>query len=433
MIVLIVLSLFVVSFFPESTYAQRSAETAEGVVSDSIAIARKKLPKRETWEEVVSLPGRIVFFPVQVFLKGSGHGIAYLDDQKVFQKIDDFLTSDDGRRGLFPTYAARSGAGVKFYQKGFPNRSLEENQFEATVTAWDNQRQFYGISFDEYLLIDKSLPLGAFAQYWKLPDEAFYGLGPGSLQSAESSFSIEQMLIEFNIRTMIQNDWGLSGALGVESNAVFNGKNNSVPSTNTVYTETSLPGISGRAVFNKIAVSLQQVNRNKAGNPDEGYDVEFGIENYVQINGDDYGFTRVHLDMSEYVHLFHKRVLVLRAAGQIGREYDGKNIPFYYLSEIGREEYVRGYTRGRFHDRDMFMISAEYRYPVWNNWGENGGDFFIFADAGQVAANIFSEMAINDLAEGYGFGLRFWDWDGLTARFMAGKSADGWRIYVGLN
>jgi outer membrane protein assembly factor BamA len=126
-------------------------------------------------------------------------------------------------------------------------------------------------------------------------------------------------------------------------------------------------------------------------------------------------------------------VLAVCFAGEVRRPYDNSVIPFYYLSELGTAESIRGFARGRFRDRDMLLGSLEYRYPVWRNWNERGMDLILFADTGQVANNIFEEAEMKNFKTGVGFGYRLWNLKGLVSTLYMAHSEDGWRIYFELN
>jgi outer membrane protein assembly factor BamA len=178
---------------------------------------------------------------------------------------------------------------------------------------------------------------------------------------------------------------------------------------------------------------FESSNLDRPGNPTRGYNIRFNSGYYKETTDDKYGFTRFQGDFSKFIHLFYERVLVLRCAAEINRQLKDMEIPFYYLSELGNKESIRGFERGRFRDRDKFLVSAEYRYPVWRLWKEQGLDMVLFADAGQISNNIFDNVAIGRLEPGFGMGVRFWNEDGLAAKVEAGRSDDGWRIYFVLN
>ena len=132
--------------------------------------------------------------------------------------------------------------------------------------------------------------------------------------------------------------------------------------------------------------------------------------------------------MRQHIHLFYNRSLALRLAGEITEPFSDREVPFYYLSELGRGETIRGFSRGRFRARDMVLGSLEYRYPIWAK-----ADAILFVDVGQVAEDIFNDLSTDNFEVGYGGGVRIWGKEGLVTSFVIGKSSDGFRVYFGLN
>ena len=133
-------------------------------------------------------------------------------------------------------------------------------------------------------------------------------------------------------------------------------------------------------------------------------------------------------DIRHHIHLFYGRTVMLRLAGEIRRPLQGRRVPFFYLSELGRSETIRGFNQGRFRDNDMILGSIEYRYPVWRTISS-----VIFMDAGQVTNDMMTELRGDHFACGYGFGVRIQSRDRLFLRSDIAFSKDGFRLYVNVN
>lgn len=111
----------------------------------------KKIKYRSSWEKIVSFPGKLLYFPFKLTFKGTDALIATVDESNVIPRVNDVLKSDDGLRGLVPTYASRSGAGIKLYQKGLLN---PESKLTLTLTAGLRNRQNYQLEFKRIRLYD---------------------------------------------------------------------------------------------------------------------------------------------------------------------------------------------------------------------------------------------------------------------------------------
>lgn len=81
------------------------------------------------------------------------------------------------------------------------------------------------------------------------------------------------------------------------------------------------------------------------------------------------------------------------------------NIPFFRMGFLGANisgvALARGYYGGRFRDKVMSFVQAEYRFPIW--WRFGG---VVFAGTGNVAATP-SAFDFTTLKHSFGVGLRF--------------------------
>jgi outer membrane protein assembly factor BamA len=113
---------------------------------------------------------------------------------------------------------------------------------------------------------------------------------------------------------------------------------------------------------------------------------------------------------------------------------ENKEIPFYLLSELGSDETIRGFSRGRFRDKDALLASAEYRYPIWEDH-PNSLDAFIFIDAGQVADFMLEDFKKDNTQFGYGLGFRFYndEKDDLMGKISFGFSKERFRVVFALD
>jgi outer membrane protein assembly factor BamA len=61
----------------------------------------------------------------------------------------------------------------------------------------------------------------------------------------------------------------------------------------------------------------------------------------------------------------------------------GSQIPFYYMSKLGGNNYVRGYDNFRYYTNNMLFFSGEIRRTVWVQREDRGLDAVVWADVGQ--------------------------------------------------
>lgn len=403
-----------------SVFAQSESQ------KDTIHQQKAQLKKTEhTWEKIVSLPGRIIFFPFKLILKGVEKTIAIVDESKLVPRAIDVLKSDDERRAFLPTYGARIGGGFKLYQRGLLN---PESKLTFTATVGMRERQNYQLEFKRI-----RLPGGlahVTGQYQMLSDEPFFGTGPDSDLANESNYNHTKMTIESGYGINFTKKLFLETRIGFSTNNILSGKDKEKPSTTDLYSNQKLPGLGEQVKLGGFLVKLQHDSRNKLSNPTAGHEFAFESGISQEISNDKFGYWEVYADFSQYIHLFYDRTLVIRAAGRMVDAIDGRLVPFYALSKLGERETIRGFERGRFRDRDMALTTAEYRFPLsQKKHSQSGIEAVLFIDGGQISSNITDEFSLNSFKIGYGGGIRFYSMEGTQAKIEIGISNEGFRIY----
>ncbi|MBT3233502.1 MAG: BamA/TamA family outer membrane protein [Calditrichaeota bacterium] len=407
------------------------AQTQTSSQNDSLSSRKSVLPERHTWEKIADIPGRILFFPLKYAFKGIGISIGYVDHTKIVPKINDFLESDDGRREGKPTYNVRTGFGGIYKENGVLISDLDRNNLTFTATVGPHAVQLYQAEFEE-LQIWQRYKSDFFLRYWNLVDEQYYGLGNGTLKSAETEFALEQTTFKANVGTDLQYGITAVGVFGFEYTNIANSAELTDHETVDLI-DAQAPGVHDLVMMYNLGFKLSHDSKDMPGNPTRGYEADFSAGFYNQYDDDRFSFFKYSVDAKTYINLFYKRILALRVAAEVTNPISGKEIPFYYMSSLGRTETIRGFERGRYRDRDMLVATAEYRWPVWRKWEENGIDAFLFVDSGQVMSSLYSTSRLDGFKTGYGFGFRLWSEEGLMGYIQAGWSEETFRFYVGVN
>ncbi|NIN72201.1 MAG: BamA/TamA family outer membrane protein [Gemmatimonadetes bacterium] len=122
----------------------------------------------------------------------------------------------------------------------------------------------------------------------------------------------------------------------------------------------------------------------------------------VELNGgaigSEYDFGRYILDLRGYISTLPNHVLALQ--GYFG--FESGDPPFQHLFLFGGQDLMRGYYLGRFRDKNMIALQAEYRIaPIWWRVGA-----VVFGGIGDVAAEP-SGFELGDFKYSIGGGLRF--------------------------
>jgi outer membrane protein assembly factor BamA len=138
--------------------------------------------------------------------------------------------------------------------------------------------------------------------------------------------------------------------------------------------------------------------------------------------GSAYEFNRTKVDLREFIPLFQNHTLALQAEFWA---VSGGNVPFMDLPILGGDHLLRGYYKGRFRDKDLTLLQAEYRIPVWWRF-----DAVAFVGVGQVADTV-SGLDFKSLHAAAGAGLRFRiSRRGTMIRVDIGWGKDGSALYL---
>lgn len=113
--------------------------------------------------------------------------------------------------------------------------------------------------------------------------------------------------------------------------------------------------------------------------------------------GSHFNFMRYEMDLRKFFNPYRKQVLALQFKTALT---DG-NTPFSIMPQIGSDEDMRGYYRGRYRDMTYYSMQAEYRLPVIKRIG-----LAFFGGMGNVGSQL-STLYHETPKFSYGAGLRF--------------------------
>ena len=111
----------------------------------------------------------------------------------------------------------------------------------------------------------------------------------------------------------------------------------------------------------------------------------------------------------------------------LGGKSDIRSVHDQRLGTDGTTATLRGYRDLRFTDRNLLLLQAEYRVPIWGPF-----DGTVFADAGKVA-HTSSEVDLTDLRRDVGFSLSIMKgWSTWARMDVAFGSGEGTRVFFTL-
>ena len=168
-----------------------------------------------------------------------------------------------------------------------------------------------------------------------------------------------------SLKVQISSKFDIGASLGLAMNDVEKGKDASLPFTSDLYNEAQLPGLEEKTRTSRVQVELRYNSINRMKRPTAGLLLLLNGRLSNDLEHNDYAFQKYSASYRQFFHVKYNRTFSLRFAFERTKPLSGKKVPFYYLSELGETETIRGFKRGRFRDNDMVLGSLEYRYPIW--------------------------------------------------------------------
>jgi hypothetical protein len=145
-----------------------------------------------------------------------------------------------------------------------------------------------------------------------------------------------------------------------------------------------------------IRIPVEWDSRDHEQFPRTGWHVSGTTSLFREAVGSDFDAETFELAVNRYLPMRKEDVLALRAY----LRSTGGDAPFFLLSTFGGSKDLRGYPSGRYRDKKMYAVQAEYRWHIHERWILTG-----FAGIGEVAEN-FGDLGDNFLPAA-GVGARF--------------------------
>lgn len=249
----------------------------------------------------------------------------------------------------------------------------------------------------------------------------YFGIGSNTDKRTEEQYDYNQFLIEpIFLKRMFHKYLFIGG--GIRYNLIYN----TAVEPGGLIASNKPEGFDGStSVGTEVAVLFD--NRANILNAQDGWFFEFTHGLYDKVLGGTNKFNLTRFDLRHYfgVSTKNKDVLALQVFGRFSRG----DLPFSEYSFFGGGEIMRGYTEGRFVDRDILATQVEYRKKIKNSrWGLVG-----FAGTGDVYNNV-NRFQFKNLKPNAGAGVRFSidKEENLNLRFDFGLGKQTKGFYLGI-
>ena len=317
------------------------------------------------------------------------------------------------------------GLGPEYFRDDLLNGQA---QFRATAQFSTQLFQLYDTALSLPKLANDHFFLSLRANHRNYPQMQYYGPGPKSQKTGRSDYRLEDTTYrgEAGVRPFRHVRFGVaSGFLQVN---VGPGTSKRYISAERIYSPTQAPGIDRQTDFLQGSVFAAFDSRDNPGGPRRGslfaatytYNKDVGIELNTH--------RRLDLEAQQYISFFNqRRVIALRGRSELTYANRGQIVPFYLQPRLGGSDDLRGFRPFRFHDDNLIVINAEYRYEIFA-----GLDMALFADGGKVFANK-ADWNVGNLEGAYGIGMRFNTRNSVFMRLDTGFSREGFQVWLKFN
>lgn len=284
----------------------------------------------------------------------------------------------------------------------------------------------------------------SFARWRQLTRVDYFGSGPNSQLFNRTSFSYRDPVVGAHGKFRVTPAVTIGGR--VEEIWPYANEGRRLPSIESRFFPADAPGLFVRPRYGRYQGSVDIQLPAAAGDAFyQGTRTRATYAIYDHQDADAFNFRRFDIEAKQVFGGFaaHHRLTLSGWAATLTADA-GQQIPFFMqptlggkssirgvhedrLGSDGTEATLRGYRDLRFRDRNLLLLQAEYRVPLWGPI-----DGTLFADAGKVARTQ-SEVDLNDLRRDVGFSLSVMKGWSTWARVDVGfGSGEGARVFFSL-
>jgi len=286
------------------------------------------------------------------------------------------------------TKLAFGGGGVLNFRAG---RNKEQTRTSSVwaYASYNLARQWNVLVKPEIYLQRNNLFVNGNIRYERAP-QLFYGVGNDMPSSAEESFTPRIFTVQVGLKRRLSG--GLFGGVQFDFEQMTMEK----VEPGGILATGDLTGSRG-GMISGFGVSLDWDTRDAVLFPRKGIFCQFTADAYGAMAGSDFSFTRLMFDVRRYLPVGVDRVLALQAYLFSA----GGDVPFHRLGLLGGESLLRGYYKGRYRDKGLLVVQAEYRALVTKRIGFAG-----FAGLADVFPG-FGDLKLEKIKFSIGTGLRY--------------------------
>lgn len=354
-----------------------------------------------------------LFSPLHIFAHNVG-GLSFQNDSLTTNTDTSLTQQRIGWRVLpIPSYAPETSfaltvAGVHYFAQPDGNSESRLNQLFFGV-QYTLRNQFIASVLPEMYFNRENIRLFGQFEVSRYPD-FFYGVGNALPESNREPFTIFRAAaigsLWFSLNGQgIRNGVNAGVRFDIDYQNVIERTPNGILAANMGDTVAGRHG----GLLSGVGLAINYDTRDVVVAPRTGGYVDFRLVPYTRLLGSNFEAWRMTLDVHKYWTFapasLEDNGFAHTLALQWFNDFTWGDVPFFRMGMIGQNisglALGRGYFGGRFRDKILSHVQAEYRFPIF--WRFGG---VVFAGAGNVSPSL-ETFELSSTKTSIGAGLRF--------------------------
>ena len=368
--------------------------------SDSTQVD-KNHPNLQPYETSYSIGHHLLALPSYMLhwvSRPIGWGVIYAETN-----FPHLFEGERGDYGIFPLF--ESGSKVKFAAGAFLfHQHLFRENHEARLQFLYGTDSYLDSSFEYRVPVSRryNSSLSFLADYEKNPNQRFFIAENRQFYSAkDASFGIRY---NSSLSSVVR----MQNSIQYRNNTVRSSSSEIIDEEILLFPDEFKGNYELLTIGSSFAFDFRRGSSRKVG----GSQFIAGAD-WINSLKNSTSYLQYHLEYHQFVpipFLPESRRLGLKTKINKAEQLSGSEIPFFDLPTLGGSRNLRGFRNHRFRDEGFWIVTAEYRYPMWDVL-----DVTLFMDQGQVFTD-FSDIALDKFESSYGFGVHLLSSKGLAFR-----------------
>ncbi len=285
------------------------------------------------------------------------------------------------------THLAVGGGGIFYFPMTKDETVTRPSNILFSVTF--TQKKQYSINFNPDFYLGNGYHLQFDLKYEKFPDKLF-GVGNDTPKSLEEPYTPKRWKLRVEGLKKVSKDVNLGFQYFYDRMNLIK-----VEPGRELATGAITGGAGGVASGGGFFMTLD--SRDSIFFPTKGRYHQVSALGFGRALGSDFSYGKFLLDLRQYFGFATNRVLGIQSQILI----QPGDPPFWQMGMLGGEKGLRGYYQGRYRDKNLFYLRAEYRWvPIFWRIG-----MAAFGGFGQVADRL-GGFRLDGFKYSYGIGLR---------------------------